>query len=784
MLTVMSTTRIKYIFKTFVLCFFVFALNIGTTIPAYADPSIAITGSLPPKASDFQLSAANDATGTVGQNTTITFTVTYGSHLYYAGQLTVEAHWGQGTISGASSPSVDGLDYVGGSATNAYGNTAPIVDLVNQKIDWQISSFPSQTTNQTVVFSLKTNASYTGSNSVTFPTSFTIITPSFTTSAQTLSISYQYNPALVTPGPTATPTPAPSVTPTPIPTSTFSFTDINFRSVSPTSISLEMTTNKDAIVTAHFGLSPTALINQLTTETYATDHIIVLDNLSQNTTYYVQLAAQTPGGLTTTSDMYVFHTGLLSEIPQIDLSSLTYIAHDIILFAGNEQVTLTPGKVTGFTFEQPVVVIPQQLIYTIRFRISNTQTIKRIEAILRNKNVLGITSDMSEEPNTQSTDLILTPDGYFQGRLKAPSLEGVYEEFIRVYDTSGNITEQKIADIHVSLPIRIVGSKNQPVEAAQVTIYYQDPLTHTFQLLPPQIYPVKNPAFTDPNGEISVPLPAGTYKLHITALGYEPKDTTFTLSLKPNEAYPTIPLTSQPFSLTTTATYYTTIALDTLSDTKQYLLALAHSMRFFELNALIVTTLLVLLTFFALISRLRIPLAHLPSYLTHLFTRKQHTNMIKGKLMDENNSPIAGASIYLLNTQTTRILSHTVSSQDGTFVCSHVPDKQYALEILADGFEQTVITEMTLNDSSSQEFVCTLKIRQSPLAIGAHVMQFGSRILSVGFEFLLILSLIAEVAIGYTLGWEKASVFLVFSFANLCLWIFHRVQTFVGTVKN
>ncbi|MDE2590311.1 MAG: hypothetical protein KGL95_11695, partial [Patescibacteria group bacterium] len=460
----MPTTRIKQLLKSLVFCMFVCIFNL-VAMPAYADPSIAITGSLPPKNSDFQLSAASDATGTLGQGSTITFTITYGSHLYYAGQLTVEAHWGQGTIAGASSPSVDGLDYIGGTATPGYGNVAPVIDLVNQKIDWTISSFPAQTTNQTVVFSLKTNATYTGANTVTYPISFTIITPNFTTTAQTLSVSYQFNPTLVTPGPQPTTTPTPSPAPT-TSVSKFNFSDINFRSVSPTSISLDVGTNQDAIVTARFGLNTSDLSNQLTTETYATSHIIVLENLSENTTYYVELTATTPSGLKTTSDIYVFHTGQLSEIPQVDLSSVTYIARDIVLFAGKEHISLTPDKVTGFTYEQPIVVIPQELIYTLRFKISKTDNIKRILAILRNKNVLGITNDMSEEPNTQTTDLILAPDGYYQGRLKTPALTGLYEEFIRVYDINGNIVEQKIADMHVSPPIRVYSTTSKPIEAA------------------------------------------------------------------------------------------------------------------------------------------------------------------------------------------------------------------------------------------------------------------------------------------------------------------------------
>src|SRR5579872_4676820 len=127
------------------------------SIPAIAkaDQTISVTGAVPPQASDFQLTATNDTVNTIAQNHIVTYTITYGSHLDYADHFTLEAYWDKGTIHGAGSATVDPMDYISGSASNAYNSTSPVVDLTNNKISWSISSFPAQTTNQSVTFQLK-----------------------------------------------------------------------------------------------------------------------------------------------------------------------------------------------------------------------------------------------------------------------------------------------------------------------------------------------------------------------------------------------------------------------------------------------------------------------------------------------------------------------------------------------------------------------------------------------------------------------------------------------------
>src|SRR5579859_3672093 len=140
---------------------------------AFADitQNIAVSATINPHASDFQfaISATPNALTSVNQFQNIIYTITYGSHLSYATPITIVGSWDKGTIQGQSSPSVDIANYVIGSATNAYNNTIPVIDTVNKTITWTITSFPANTTSQTVGFTLQTNADYASSQTVTFP---------------------------------------------------------------------------------------------------------------------------------------------------------------------------------------------------------------------------------------------------------------------------------------------------------------------------------------------------------------------------------------------------------------------------------------------------------------------------------------------------------------------------------------------------------------------------------------------------------------------------------------
>jgi hypothetical protein len=131
-----------------------YALSIVT------DNQIKITATVPSQVSSLPISIESVTTGSqFSQNTTLDYKITYGSLASSAIPLTIQAQWSQGTIEGSPTPSVDIVDYVIGSASDAYGGATAIVDTVNNTITWTIPSFPGNTVDQTVTFSLKTNTS-------------------------------------------------------------------------------------------------------------------------------------------------------------------------------------------------------------------------------------------------------------------------------------------------------------------------------------------------------------------------------------------------------------------------------------------------------------------------------------------------------------------------------------------------------------------------------------------------------------------------------------------------
>lgn len=749
--------------KIIFLCLFlVLCLFFGKAL--YADQSISVTGSINPQPSDFQISVTANHADYFHQNDTVLYTITYGSRLFHPENIILEAQWDEGTLADQTTPSVDMINYIPGSATDAYASTSATVDLVNKTIRWSIPTFPANTINQTVQFAVKLSDTYQGSTLVRFPLAVRLSATNFTTPDQNLILNYLFDSSHVTSQPQYLPTPTPTPVPTPL-----TFTSISFSGISANSLTVDAITNMPTKLNILYGLSPDALTSIATDTTQTYQHIITIPKLTPNTKYYVQFVATTATGKTVTSDRYQFTTGRNGIEPQIDQQSITFVSADMVLFAPKPNLDPTKPAL------KPILVLPQDTAYNFRFQVDKPDTVKKVQAILRNKYVLGITSADAAEPNTLVTDLIETQLGLFEGRLESPSLPGAYQEFIRIYDTNGNITEHAVADVHVSAPLQVTNQQTQqPIEAAQVYLYYFNVLRKQFQPLPPQLFPVKNPSYTNVNGQLVLPLPQGQYKATITAIGYKPQNITF--SLDGTHEYPSIHLVPESFNILTVGKYYFTIVQDLLSATKTYMQGISYSVRFFDLNAVIASALLVLITLFAFSRRIHIPLRSIPFYVYHVSTTaKMAENMIKGRIVDrETGNAIASAHIYLINHTKGYIVTHTLSNKTGEFLFHTVPQHQYDMQIMASGFEPTIqeATELT----SQQNYNISLERRPLRPSIAEHIGVFTEKVFALAFEALLLLSFVFELALGFSLGFEKTVVFFVFSGINLFLWLLHMTH--------
>lgn len=778
--------------------------------------NINVTASVNPDPSDLQFDyQTTTAIDPVSQYTQIDYRITYGSRVFYQIPITLEANWEEGVIQDGGG-SADIVDYVDNSATNAYGDSAPVIDPVNKKITWTMNSFPAQTLDQTVTFSLRTNRGYTGAKPVQFRSNAELTSVTLALPEIGVTKNYLYNPLLeptptqialptliLTPSvgvlqyaPTSTPvqptspvvTQMPIITPTPSkgvsqfpPTVNLGvlplvFKDIALRSLTASQIKLFVETTEDTTLRVFYGQGLSNISESIESSSFSTKKEIVLDDLTPDTAYFVKIISQNKKGETITSNIYSFKTAKSTFVPKITENSLiitsgNIILSDPLLYAANNK-------------KLPIIVLPKQQVFEFKFHIDTGSKAKRVRVFIRNNNVLGINnsrgvSQYASTDNYEVIDVVELELGEFVGKLKSPLSPGNYELIARIYDDYGNIAEQKIADLRITENLRVIDEKNQnPIEAAQVFIYYFNPRTKEYELLPPLSFPVKNPVATDIKGEIAVILPQGKYLAKVNALGYKNKQIEFAIGMNPGDIYPIITLTKESFNIITTTQYYSSILNDSVSESTLYIKSLANSSRFFELNALVAIFLLVILTIYSFAARLNVPVHSLLDFIFHhhkmlLNDTTQHVRMT-GKIFDENTSQIlSDADIYLIDGGKNKIVNHTRTDVNGIFSFIKLNSGSYKIEVMKDGYTPVVFTESDWRQEEQGSYIFHIKKHNIDSRLFEKVLEFARKFLSLLFETLLIISLLFELSFGFVLGWLKVLPFLIVSLINLYVWILH-----------
>jgi len=738
--------------------------------------NISVTATVAANPTDFDatLALTSPANGSFTPNTTLTYTLTYGNLLTYPASITVEAAWDLGTVQGNGSPSESILDYVIGSASNAYNSTPPVVDTVNRKIDWTISTIPGSTTNETVTFQLITNSSYTGSLPVTFTVNGRVLGPGTQTADSTVTSTFQNassSTSSTSGGGSAggdglsdgrTDGRTDGLGPRPI-SNDLRINTIDIRTISQDQASIYISTNHASKLKVIYGTSINNLDETKTIINFAADHLVTLTKLKPHTRYYFRVNATDQDGLSAASDLYLLDTAQASKPPKVDLKSLIVTSQDVLLVDASR----SQDQIGNF-------IIPNTANYSFKVKIDDSPNVKFVKAILRSKKVLGINSFQPETTSTDSVTVSEISSGHFVGRLNAGVNPGEYELILQVQDYNGNISEQKIADVTISPPLRIVNrvTKNA-VEHAKITFYFYNQRLKIYELLTSSTTPIKNPAYSEPNGTVLTVLPAGKYRAIVNTLGYKEQSVEFTLNPNSTSNYPTIELTPLPFSILTLAQYYLSTAYDFFQSSGQALSTLRSSFRFFELISFLLITLLMLLLTVALSKRISVPIFLFPSFaLYHVlrpFKKTLHTFLVHGSITAlGSDEPIAEVLLYFFS-NSGKVLGHAKSNEQGEFLIKIHEAVDIRITTNKKGFagKSIKIRKSDLND----RIILQIEQTGKPPRVSINNLKwYIEYLLSTFFEAILITVLCIEIVFIGQFGITKVLPFIVVSVINILLW--------------
>lgn len=746
-----------------------------------------VTAAVAASPTDFNssLSKTSPTGTTVGQDTAITYQISYGSNLSYNSNITVEAQWYQGTITGNSSPSVDTVSYVIGSAGNAYNSTSPVIDDVNKKIDWTINSFPGSTTNQTVSFQLKTTSNYTGSSVVSFPVSARVLGPGATTADSTVTLNYQYNygvssapTSTPTPGPTSTPTPGPTTaatpTSTPAPsTAKFSIDNVSVNQVLQKSATVSITTNNPSTKKVIYGSYASNLNQSVNVLTSAKGSSVTFDGLAGSTQYYFRVIATDATGQNITSDLFTFTTASSPVSSVVNAKTLILTSQNNILVA--------PSSNTNTNTAQPEtskpVVLPTNSDFTFQFTVENRENIKKVEAFVRSSNILGIFDPLVANTSERTITLIEVRPGVFSGRLTIYQ-PGSFTLFAKVFDYKGNIAEQKIIDIKNVLPFRIVDKQTKnPIEKAEAFLYLLT-ADRMYSFITPQVMSITNPTFSDVNGVIAVVLPATSYRVKISAQGYNDKTVDFTIGEGKDENYPQVELDPKPFNFITFGEILTGTVFDLTILLNNAISNLATSLRILALIYSFILLSFVLVTLLAFSARTHINLFHLPRYFAH-HLNPSYPGFYTGYIFDEKTKkPLSQVRIIFFETESGRTIAQTLTDKSGKYIASIKNAKDFFISIVKEGYKEVHLQKNPFVQNFEPIFIVSQDTGRK-INIGKTLIALSESVFGFFFEILLINSVIFELLFIKSFGFINTLPFFILSIFTVFLWIFYKRSTAV-----
>lgn len=683
---------------------------------AAASDTISITAAVNASPSDVEVSLTQDKTTSLSQEDEIVYTITYRSFLSQAIAFTLEANWDNGTIDGATNASVEGLDYVVGSAGNAYGNTPAVISTLHSKISWNISHLSSSQGGQSVSFALRLNDNYRNTLPVTFPVHARITVPVITSDA-TVTTKYLYKAPLPTPSPLASPTPTstpatttlPSPTVTPKASTTLSTIkrSLEIHEINPAGATIQYQGLSRGSVTVRYGKSPTGINQKLSVLSESNTFLVRLTNLTEGTDYYAQVSEDSSDF---TSDIYQFHTSTQKAFTEIfESSSLVMNTQGVMLYNGSH------ANAASTKSEYPSMSTSIDNALDMSIAVKNPELIRSIQIFIRDPLVLGVSSD--ELLQTGQGKLTAVTDKLFTGRLRAPSRPGKYEVISRIEDIYGNIVEQKIADFFAMPPLIIQNSRTKrPIENASVQFSLFDPHTKLYTLIPNTATSVQNPAYSDINGHVPLHLSPGTYRLLIQSIGYA--DQTIEILIDPTTIpqIPTVSLTPLPFSLGMLVQKQKQALLPFIPLFTQFVLSLTKSQEIFTILFLGSFLFTLGCICYGISLRFQVRIKDIPGvfklFLTNMKQNRHEFVTIQGVLRLPNGTACMGGTICIQMTGSVHPTFCTKTNHRGEFLFRNVPIATTYQLLILDTQEVEIYRETIQSDTVSAPITITL--RQAP----------------------------------------------------------------------
>lgn len=758
------------------------------SVPIVSNDQITLQATVPASSNNVTLSLER-TTGNllVSQGVEQTYTATYSNNLSYATALTIEVSWTLGTLEDSVTPSIEMLEYVLGSASSGYNQTTPVVDLIHRKLTWSIASIPANTTNQTVTFKLRTSHADTYGKKARATISGQIIEPTVTTQSS-VTQEYLYEPWTASPTPASpspttdtsttlasTPTPPPSspttneqvtnqpgfssgaVAPSPpLVTTAVTVERVSITKVTDSSIGIQAKLSSPAAIIVHYGTTPDALSQSVTSRVVSQSHSVELHNLAANTTIYFKVEPQTT---------------LAVENLEIYKATTAFKAMTAALIP-NQSFLTSRGqllhKIAGDLASLGWIIIP------------TTTPLEAIMSFNQADEVTSVQLQILDETNAVVMSTALTPNGpqVFSGRGVTSDLPHKYQVVAQIRDVWGNLQTLQLAALYVQSPFKVVAPNQAPLEFAQVILSRWDTTTNRFIRLPAPDFLASNPLQTQKQGILQVTLPEGRYQAEVSLPGYQSKTQEFSISS--TGGYPTIVLQPEANLLTRVVKNQFYVTRELVSQLDQAMLSFAayvstHTAVYAVVSALSSVTLLLLLR-----SRTIIPLKHILWDIwlqTNQVLRSQPLKYVTFSIQTPQAQPIPG--VFCTFTSGDIITQQAISDRNGIIHCAITnaqPDT--VARISTPGYlTQSVAVDMETSDQFSKVIVLE---SQSDLVGNLHwwkkTVQVIQRLTAMSFEAALIITLAFTWWIARATSLPEALPFIIPTVTSTSLWIYHVLQ--------